>query len=131
MSKEKHLILSLTKRDFEFETFRVGGNGGQRRNSTCTGCRYRHRPSGAVGEGREERMQSQNKKAAFERMANSPEMQRWIKAEVARRTASVSEKPETPEDIDAAVKRRFTEDLSNGNIKVEALDASGQWVVIQ
>jgi protein subunit release factor A len=122
---EKKLILSLTKSDFEFETFRVGGCGGGRLNSTSVGCRYRHRPSGAVGEGREERMQSQNKKAAFEHMANSPEMAHWLKAETSRRLGNVEQ--ESIEDM----KRRVDGSLKPEDIKVEVLNELGEWVVIQ
>jgi len=34
MSKEKHLLFSLTRKDFEFQTFCTGGKGGQHRKVT-------------------------------------------------------------------------------------------------
>lgn len=82
MQSVKQLVLSLTKKDFEMETFRAGGPGGQNQNKRDTGVRFRHVPSGAVGESREYREQLQNKKAAFVRMANHPRMKIWINKQI-------------------------------------------------
>lgn len=71
------------------ETFRVSGAGGQHRDKTSNGVRFRHPPSGAVGECREERSQAANKKKAFLRMAESPKMQSWLRVEHARRTGAI------------------------------------------
>jgi len=130
--KDKKQLFSLTHKDFEMETFRVGGNGGGRLNSTCTGVRYRHRPSGAVGEGREERMQSQNKKAAFQRCCESPEMLRWLKAEASRRITGIAEEPaESLKDAELRIKKQFDADLRNGLIKIEGMTSTGEWETIQ
>ncbi len=69
MSKE--LLFSLTIKDFEVQTFCAGGPGGQHQNKTASAVRIIHRASGAIGESREEREQSRNKKKAFERCVNS------------------------------------------------------------
>jgi protein subunit release factor B len=74
---QRELILSVTVKDCDVQTFRAGGNGGQAQNKTDSGVRIVHRPSGARGESREGRSQLQNKRAAFRRMAESPEFQRW------------------------------------------------------
>lgn len=71
-------ILHLTKKDFIRQTFRAGGKGGQKQNKTETGVRFIHEPSGARGESREHSKQLQNERAAFRRMAESPQMQIWI-----------------------------------------------------
>ena len=83
MSKE--LLFSLTKKDFKIDTFRAGGKGGQKQNKTNSGVRITHIESGAVGEGRDERSQAQNKKNAFERCINSDKFQRWFRIECAKR----------------------------------------------
>ena len=79
----KELLFSLTKKDFVVQTFRAGGKGGQHQNKTESGVRIIHPASGAVGEGRSERSQAQNKKAAFERLIQSKTFQTWHKREVA------------------------------------------------
>lgn len=77
MAREK--VFSLTSKDFEWETFRAGGSGGQNQNKRNTGVRCRHRVSGAVGEARDYRTQKLNKRAAFRRMYDSKEFQSWCR----------------------------------------------------
>lgn len=76
MSKE--LVVSVTKKDLEIQTFRSGGKGGQHQNTTDSGVRIIHKESGAVGESRTERSQSQNKKLALNRLASSKEFKLWV-----------------------------------------------------
>lgn len=73
----RELAFSVTVQDCEVQTFRSGGKGGQNQNKRDTGVRIIHHPSGARGESREERSQLQNKKAAFQRMAESPAFRYW------------------------------------------------------
>lgn len=79
MDKQRQKIFSLTSKDFEWDTFRAGGAGGQNQNKRETGVRCRHRASGAVGESREFRTQLKNKRAAFRRCAESKEFQTWAR----------------------------------------------------
>lgn len=80
---KKELLFSITKKDFEIQTFRSGGHGGQKQNKTSSGVRIIHRESGAKGESREERYQHQNKKIAFRRLVNSEKFQSWLKIKTA------------------------------------------------
>lgn len=77
-------ILSVTAHDktVEMQTFRSGGSGGQNQNKRDTGVRFIHRPSGAVGEARDERSQHANKKLAWRRMFEHPKFQLWLKKEL-------------------------------------------------
>ena len=86
----KQLLFSLTKKDFDVQTFASGGPGGQHQNKTESGVRIVHRDSGAVGESREHRSQHMNKQAAFERLAKSVKFLAWHKLECARRLGTVS-----------------------------------------
>lgn len=81
---EKDLLLRLTKKDFITETFRAGGKGGQHQNKTDSGYRIKHPQSGAVGESREFKSQTSNKKAAFKRLINSKEFKKWLNWEIAK-----------------------------------------------
>lgn len=78
-SNDRKLVLSVTAKDCELQTFRSGGSGGQNQNKRDTGVRWVHPPSGARGESREERSQLQNKKTAWKRMIASKEFQTWLK----------------------------------------------------
>jgi protein subunit release factor A len=89
MSKER--ILHITIQDCDVQTFRCGGKGGQNKDKRDTGVRIIHRPSGARGESREERTQGQNKKIAWRRMAESSEMQIWIRKAHAQATVEVDQ----------------------------------------
>jgi protein subunit release factor A len=75
--------VTVTIEDCDVETFRCGGKGGQNVQKRDTGVRIVHRPSGAVGESREERQQIQNKRTAFRRMAESPRFKAWAAMELA------------------------------------------------
>jgi protein subunit release factor B len=84
------LLFSLTKKDFEVQTFCSGGKGGQHQNATQSGVRIIHRASGAVGECREERHQALNKRIAFERMSQTKEFKAWHMLECARHLGNVT-----------------------------------------
>lgn len=79
------LLFSLTRRDFEVQTFCTGGNGGQHRNAKQNGVRIIHTASGAVAEHRDGRDQAKNKAEAFRKLAETPAFKAWHTAEVARR----------------------------------------------
>lgn len=55
--ENKILLFSLTKKDFEIQTFCTGGKGGQHRNAKQNGVRIIHTASGARAEHRDGRDQ--------------------------------------------------------------------------
>lgn len=114
----KRLLFSLTKNDFEIQTFCTGGKGGQNQNSREKGVRIIHTDSGAVGEGREFREQIRNREAAFKRMIQTDKFKKWIKIESSRRLGNPV--PETEEEIRARVDRQINEDLENGYLTIES-----------
>jgi hypothetical protein len=111
----RSLLLSVTLKDCDVQTFRCGGHGGQNVNKRDTGVRIIHRESGAVGESREERSQLQNKKTAFRRMVKHQRFRIWVNRQVWYKGI-------LPE-------QRAEEDMKPDNLRVEARK-EGQWVVI-
>ena len=85
MSREKTLLFSITAKDFEFQTFCTGGNGGQHRNAKQNGVRCIHIASGARAEHRDGRDQRKNKEEAFRKCAESPQFKAWHRVETMRR----------------------------------------------
>lgn len=79
----KELLFSVTKDDFNWEYFRAGGPGGQHQNKTASACRCIHRDSGAIGESRDEREQSRNKKIAFQRCISTDRFKLWYRLKCA------------------------------------------------
>lgn len=73
----KELLFSVTKDDFDWDYFRAGGKGGQHQNKTDSAVRCTHRDSGAIGESRDEREQSRNKKIAFQRCISTDRFKLW------------------------------------------------------
>lgn len=110
MSKREH-VFSVKISDCEVQTFRAGGSGGQNQNKRDTGVRIIHKPSGAVGESREERSQLQNKKNAFRRMGESQKFQTWAKIMMLKLPS-----------IDSIVE----EDMKEANLVIETRQ-EGRW----
>lgn len=108
------LAFSVSINDCEVQTFRSGGKGGQNQNKRDTGVRVIHHDSGARGESREERSQLQNKRAAFKKMVDTPEFQRYIQ----RRMYGIGR---AEAEVERAMER--TQDF-----RVEVKDAKGRWV---
>lgn len=114
MSKEK--LFSLSKKDFEVQTFKSGGKGGQHQNKTDSGVRIIHRESGAVGESRSEKSQRQNKKLAFQRLSNHPKFKLWLNKRIYEIT---SEK---------TIEEKVDESLKPENLKIEIKNEKGEWI---
>lgn len=117
MNKKRELLFTVTKDDCRWDYTRGRGAGGQKRNKTSSAVRCTHKESGAVGYAEDERSQLQNRRLAFERMANSKEFKTWHKLEVARRTGLL-------EGIEREVERQMK------NIKVEIKDDKGLWKIV-
>ena len=113
MSKE--LLFSVTKKDFEVQTFRCSGAGGQNVNKVNSGVRIVHRDSGAVGESREERSQGQNKKNAFKRLTESKIFKLWIQKKVFELSCDEKE-----------IERKVDREMNPENLKVEIIE-DGKW----
>ncbi len=113
--KRKHL-LSVTKKDFDIQTFRAGGKGGQHQNKTDSAVRIIHRDSGAVGLSRNDRSQHRNKKLALERLVKTSKFKLWIN----RRVNEI----EVGETIEAQVEKEMTPH----NLKIEFRE-NNKWVV--
>jgi len=109
---EKRLLFSLTKSDFDFETFCTGGKGGQHRNAKQNGVRCIHPPSGARAEHRDGRDQYRNKQEAFRKCVGSPEFKAWHRLEVARRLGQLGD-----------IERRVDEMMRLENLKFELVEA--------
>jgi protein subunit release factor A len=114
----KKLLVTITKKDLEVQTFRSGGKGGQHQNKTDSGVRIVHRESGAVGESREERSQHQNKKIAFKRLSQHPKFKMWL-----NKIAYEQEKGKTIDEL-------VEEQMKPENLKVECKDETGKWTTI-
>lgn len=81
----KEVVIRLTWNDLRVDTFRASGNGGQNKNKVHSAVRVTHEPSGAVGEGKEHRDQTANKRNAVERMVLSPKFKAWVTQEMIRK----------------------------------------------
>lgn len=113
---EKKLVFSLTKKDFEWDYYSGSGAGGQHRNKHRNCVRVHHPPSGARGNCQDYREKLANERTAFTRMANSPEMQKWLRLEFSRKTGKLQE---IEEEVDRMMNPRY--------IKVEVKE-DGKWV---
>jgi len=75
LNNKKHLFtLSKKKGDFVVQSFKGSGKGGQKRNKTMSSCRIYHPASKVISECQEERSFEVNKKKAFLRLTEKPEL---------------------------------------------------------
>lgn len=117
---ERKPLVSVTKDDFELQTFRAGGKGGQGQNKRSTGVRLIHKASGARGEARDERSFDQNRKNAFLRLVESETFKNWLKIETAR---ALGHQVEVEESVRKAMLPK--------NIRTEVKDENGRWIEFQ
>lgn len=114
MSKE--LVFTVSKKDFEVQTFRSGGPGGQHQNKTESGVRIIHSESGAVGESRNSKSQHQNKKAALERLVASDKFKVWVNRKVYEIVSGKT------------IEQKVEESVKDENLKIEHLDGNNKWI---
>jgi hypothetical protein len=107
----KTLLFSLTAKNFEFQTFCTGGNGGQHRNAKQNGVRCIHPESGARAEHRDGRDQRKNKEAAFLKCVESPTFKAWHRLESLKRLGRWK-------NIDELVDRMMAPE----NLKIEKIE---------
>lgn len=112
MRKEK--LFSLTKKDFEIQTFKSGGPGGQHQNKTDSGVRIIHKESGISAESRSEKSQKQNKKIAFEKLCSNLKFKLWLNRRIFEITSGKS------------LEQRVDGQMKAENIKVEVKE-DGKW----
>ena len=111
------LLGSVTAADCEWSYFRAGGKGGQHQNKASTGARCVHPPSGAVGESRTHRSQLENRRAAWRKMAESPEFTRWVHQQAGEALAAEGAGPRSSTDFS----------ITDTNTLVE-VRRDGRWV---
>ena len=112
----KKKLFSITRNDCEWQYFRAGGKGGQSQNKKSSGVRCIHKPSGAIGESREERSQWQNRQAAFKRMAATPAFIKWANREASKDLIS-----------EAEIQLRVEKSMAEKNLKVETR-VDNKWI---
>lgn len=76
---KKRKWFSVTGKDCKWTYFNPPGGGGQNKNKNMNGARCKHEASGAVGKAGDLKSRKENKRLAFERMANTSEFQSWLK----------------------------------------------------
>lgn len=111
----KELLFSVTKPDFNIQTFRSGGKGGQHQNKVESGVRIIHRASGAVGESRTHRSQHRNKRLALERLTKSGKFKLWLNRMVYELTSGKT------------IEQRVDEAMVPENLRIETQDENGRW----
>lgn len=114
--KKEDPFFSITAKDCEWSYTKGTGAGGQKRNKTSSAVHCTHRPSGAHGYSESSRSQLDNRKDAFEKMANSDKFKKWVKLEYMKRTGELLE-------TERALERELKK------VKVE-VKIDGKWVEV-
>ena len=114
----KQLLFTITKKEFEIQTFKSGGPGGQHQNKTDSGVRIIHKESGATAESRSERSQHQNKKIAFEKLAETYKFKIWLNRKVNEILTGIS------------IEEKVDKMLDPDNLKIEYFE-NGKWEIAE
>lgn len=114
----RELLFTLTRKDFDVQTFRSGGKGGQHQNKVDSGVRITHHASGAVGESRTDRSQYRNRRLALERLTKSGKFKIWISRVVYEMS------------VGKTIGQLVNEAMASQNLKIETRDENGKWVTI-
>jgi protein subunit release factor B len=112
----KEILFSVTRKDCEWDYFSGSGAGGQHRNKHKNCVRVYHPPSGARGMCQDYREKGKNEKEAFNRMAKSDIMQKWLRLESAKYVGSLKTIEEKVDDL-----------MQEKNLRVEKKE-NGKWV---
>lgn len=113
--KEKKLVFSVTKKDFDIHWFSGTGAGGQHRNKHKNCCRMVHRDSGISATGQSHRSQKQNLQEAFISIIENPKFRVWARrksGEILGETAEIEKKVE--------------KEMVDQNLKIEYYDSKNQ-----
>ena len=113
MSRE--LLFSVTKKDLDITWFSGTGGGGQYRNKHRNCCRIKHRESGVIVTGQDERSQKQNLKNAFLRLTKHDVFKKWLRIRVAE--LSVDKDKEDKEERE--IQRIVDDMMKPENLKIE------------
>jgi protein subunit release factor B len=104
----RELLFSITKKDFEIQTYKASGKGGQNRNKRETAIRLIHKESGIKVTCADEREQHQNLKKAFRNLINKEEFKMWLKLKTSREMVNKKEiEKRLREEIDDWVQDKF------------------------
>lgn len=117
--KRKEKLFSVTIADCRVDTFTVGGHGGAGKDTSNTGVRVVHTPSGATGEARESRSQLENKRTAFKRMAGTSEFRAWVNHTAAKLTGGKT------------VEQQVDDAMAPEHLRVEVRGENGQWTLTE
>lgn len=82
--KNKKLLFSITKKDFDIERTKGSGKGGQNRNKRETAIRITHKETGITSYCADEREQHRNLIKAFKNLVNKPEFKKWLQIKIAK-----------------------------------------------
>lgn len=109
-------LFSITIKDFEVQTYRGSGPGGQHRNKTDSAVRLVHKESGAASSSEVHKSQHQNKKEAFRKVVKSAKFQKWMRLEASRKTGAL-----------AVIEQQVDKEMKK--VRVETKNSDGQWEI--
>lgn len=113
MSSSQRVVVTID--DCRVDTFTVGGHGGAGKDTSNTGVRITHPPSGAVGVATDTRSQAKNKQLAFNRMGRNDAFSKWVRVEMARLASGKT--------VDEVV----DEQMRPQNLHIEVRGGDGRW----
>lgn len=114
MPEGKIKLMSLSKADFEIQSYKGSGPGGQHRNKVETGIRITHTATGVSASSCEGRSQYSNKLSAFNKLTSDKRFLSWLKLESLKRNKLIPSEGELGEMIDRM--------MNIDNLKVEYYD---------
>ena len=113
----KELLFTIFKKDFDIQTFKSGGPGGQHQNKTDSGVRIIHKASMAIGESRSYKSQHRNKRIALKRLIETNKFKIWLNRQIFEINNG------------RTIEQIVEEEMNQKNLKIEVKDNNNKWCI--
>jgi len=117
--RNKKLLFTIGKKDFDISYFSGSGAGGQHRNKHKNCVRLKHKDSGAIATGQSHKSKKQNLKEALHNIVKVGKFKMWHSQKVREALDGIT------------LEERVNKMMEPKNLKIEGRNKEGKWEEIE